>query len=204
MKVFYSVIFFLILTQACNSQPQEQINYRIFGYCDGCEAVLEFGDRTLSAIDTLPDFEEYDPKMKLSGTIYKPDGKTPASDVVLFIYHTNPEGKYPKRGDETGLAKKQGYIRGWVKTDAEGKYTFYTFLPGSYSSNESHIHAVILEPDGKYYFIDDYNFEGDPNFNTSYKRKNRGGSGIVELHKKDQLLIGKRDIILGLNIKDYE
>lgn len=199
------LVLIFILTQVCQAQNEkEKVQYRSFGRCDGCEGVFGYGNRKLQTVDTLPDFLQYEPKLKLSGTIYKPDGKTPASDVILFIYHTNPEGKYPKKGDETGLAGKQGYIRGWIRTDSNGRYTFYTFRPGSYSSNEAHIHAALLEPNGKYYFIDDFNFEGDPYFNTTLARRKWGGSGIIKLKKEGDILEGERNIVLGLNIPGYE
>lgn len=204
MGSLYLLIPCLIIIPACQAQQQDKINYQSYGRCDGCEAVFEYGDQQLTSVDTLPDFEKHEPKIKLTGTIYKPDGKTPASGVVLFIYHTNPEGKYPKKGSEQGLDRKQGYIRGWVKTDSNGRYTFLTFMPGVYSSNEAHIHTALLEPNGRYYFIDDFNFENDPYFKKAAKRKLRGGSGVIKLVEEDNLLVGNRDIFLGLNIEGYE
>ena len=174
------------------------------GPCEGCEAVFEYGDRKLTPVDTLPGFEEKKPKLKITGTIYKKDGKTPAEDVILYIYHTNRDGVYPSRGDEEGWARRHGYIRGWVKTGADGKYTFYTFKPGSYSSNTAHIHSTVLEPNGKYYYIDEYRFKGDPKLeNVSAYIDSRGGSGIVELRKSGGIMVAKRDIILGKNINGY-
>lgn len=204
MQKLIFLFLLVVLVQACYAQQKDEIAYRAFGRCDGCEAVFEYRDKKLTSVDTLPDFEKYDPKIKLTGIIYQPDGKTPAPGVILYVYHTNPEGKYPKKGDETGLAKKQGYIRGWVKTDSNGRYTIYTFLPGSYGSGEAHIHTTVLEPNGKYYYIDDFNFEGDPNFNTTLVRKKWGGSGITELREEGDILWGKRDIILGLNVLNYD
>lgn len=205
MKVLFFLSFLLHFTQLCTGQQsREKLQYRAIGRCDGCEGIFEYGNRKLQPVDTLPDYEQNEPKLKLSGVVYQADGKTPASDVILFIYQTNQAGRYPKKGNETGWAKKQGYIRGWAKTDKDGIYTFYTFMPGSYGSGAAHIHVGVLEPEGKYYFIEDYNFEGDPNLNNGYKSKNRGGSGLVRLQKKGDLLIGERNIFLGLNIPDYE
>jgi protocatechuate 3,4-dioxygenase beta subunit len=174
------------------------------GACQGCEAVFEYDDRTLSATDTLPGFEENTPKLKITGTIYEPDGKTPASDVILYIYHTNHEGVYPTDGDEQGWARRHGYIRGWVKTGADGKYTFYTFKPGSYSSNPAHIHPTILEPNGQYYWLGSYHFSGDPHLTEEHKNSEspRGGSnGILSLKKETGMWVGHRDFILGKNLE---
>lgn len=199
------ILFFIIGIQACG---QTQNNYKLVGNaCEGCEAVLEFGNRKLNAVDTLPLFEQTNPKIKVSGTVYKPDGITPAEGVILYLYHTNRDGIYPTRGDEKGWARKHGYIRGWVKTDQNGEYTFYTFKPGSYptGTETAHIHITVLEPDGRYYWIGSYLFHDDPLRKDRHISKTpRGGSnGILKLKKDGNLLAGSRDIILGKNIPNY-
>ncbi len=178
----------------------------LIGNCEGCEAVFEYGDRVLSNTDTLPGFHQHEPKIKISGTIYEHDGKTPAEGVILYVYHTNRDGEYAKRGNEKGWARSHGYIRTWLKTGEDGTYTFYTFKPGSYSGNPAHIHPIILEPNGKYYWLGSYLFEGDPNLTSSQRNQQnpRGGhNGILELKKEGNLLVGKRDIILGKNMSGY-
>jgi protocatechuate 3,4-dioxygenase beta subunit len=188
-----------------NCQAQE---YELIGTCEGCEAIFEYGDRELSAIDTLVDFPNSGPKLKISGTVYESDEKTPAENVILYIYHTNQEGIYPTKGDEKGWAKRHGYIRGWIKTDKNGKYTFYTLKPGTYPSRNqpAHIHITLLEPNGKYYWINSYYFEDDPLLTDEDKNNSliRGGAAnILNLKKENHLLIGNRDIILGKNVPGY-
>lgn len=173
------------------------------GPCEGCEAVFEYGKQELQPVDTLPEFENNQPKLKLTGTIYHSDGKTPASDVILYVYHIDRTGRYPVKGNEEGWAKRHGYIRGWIKTDGSGRYNFYTLKPGSYDSNPAHIHATVLEPNGRYYYIDDYNFKGDPNLQNHHDEF-QGGSGLVELKKEGNMVVAERDIILGLNVPGYE
>ncbi len=185
-------------------QPRQLVG----GFCEGCEAVFEFGNRKLTAVDTLIDFDQPGPQMKLTGTVYESDGKTPAKDVVLYVYHTNQKGIYPKRGDESRWARRHGYIRGWIKTGSDGKYTFFTLKPGTYPtrSQASHVHVTVLEPNGKYYWIESFYFAGDPLLSKKDRQLSnaRGGSGVVQLKEKDGLLTGKRDIILGKNIPDYD
>ncbi|MTI89011.1 MAG: intradiol ring-cleavage dioxygenase [Balneolaceae bacterium] len=174
------------------------------GPCQGCEAVFEYGNRTLSAVDTLPGFEENKPKLKITGTIYKSDGKTPAENVILYIYQTNREGEYATREDEKGWGRRHGYIRGWIKTGADGKYSFYTFKPGSYGNNPSHIHPIILEPNGKYYWLGSYHFADDPKLTNEDRNIDspRGGSnGILSLKNENGILVGQRDFILGKNLE---
>ncbi|MDD1442058.1 hypothetical protein MEO93_17180 [Dolichospermum sp. ST_sed3] len=182
---------------------------RVGGSCEGCEAVFEYGSKKLAAMDTLPDFNEVGPKLEISGTIYQKDGKTPAKDVILYIYHTDQNGVYPQKGNETGWAKRHGYLRGWIKTNADGKYKFYTLRPASYPNSRApqHIHPVIKEPNRNEYYIDEYLFTDDPFLDEKEKanQQKRGGSGIIALTKKqDGTWVAKRDIILGFNIPNYK
>lgn len=196
------VFILLFLSIGANAQL-------VGGSCEGCEAVFEFGSKKLSRIDTLPDFKEPGPKLEISGTIYQADGKTPAKDVILYIYHTDQKGVYPIKGNETGWAKRHGYLRGWIKTNADGKYKFYTLRPASYPDTRAlqHIHPVIKEPNKNEYYIDEYLFADDPYLDEKEKtnQQKRGGSGIIILTKNtDGTWVGKRDIVLGLNIPNYK
>lgn len=199
-------LFFLLLFP-CGFFVLAEDARLVGGPCEGCEAVFENGEKELTPTDTLPLYEDSGPKLKVTGTIYRPDGKTPAEGVILYFYHTNQKGVYPKRGDEEGWARRHGYLRGWIKTGADGRYTFYTIKPGSYPSRNApaHIHATILEPDGRYYYIDDYNFAGDPllTHGELNQSRPRGGSGIVTLKKDGSTLVAERDIILGKNVPNY-
>lgn len=208
MKLYLMALFVLILHSACQGQQQRSARL-VGGPCEGCEAVFEYGNKKLSPVDTLVDFSEPGPKLKITGTVYQLDGKTPAKDVILYIYHANQDGIYPTRGDETGWARRHGYIRGWIKTAEDGSYTFYTLKPASYPSRteSAHIHITILEPDGKYYWIGSYFFEDDPLLTDKQKSPTSprgGGTGILKLREENDLLAGERDIILGLNVPGYE
>ena len=178
------------------------------GPCEGCEALLEYGNRTLNAMDTLPKFKETEPKLRLTGTVYQADGKTPADGVILYFYQTNREGIYETRGDETGWGRHHGMIRGWVRTGADGKYTVYTFRPGAYPSRSEpeHIHLTVKEPNTIPYYLDSYHFEDDPLLTKTQRAAldNRGGPGIVEPRPEDGMLTIRRDIVLGANIPGYE
>lgn len=211
MHKFIAHLLFLSLISACsNGQDIKMESTRLVGGpCEGCEAVLEFGDQKLDAVDTLPDFHEGGQKIKVSGTIYQSDGEHPAQDVIVYFHHTNQKGIYATKGNETGWGKRHGYNRGWIKTDEDGKYTIYTIKPGAYPSGTlpAHIHATLLEPNGKYYYIDEYHFKGDSLLSQeqAHPPSPRGGhSGLLDLKKKGDLWVGHRDIILGKNVPDYQ
>jgi protocatechuate 3,4-dioxygenase beta subunit len=205
-KLILNILLFLVFT---GFAQEYQSNRLIGGPCEGCEAVFEYGDLKLNPIDTLPDFQDPGMQIKITGTIYKPDGKIPAEGVILYIYHTDQHGIYATRGDEKGWARRHGYIRGWIRTDRGGKYTFYTLKPGTYPdrSSPAHIHPVLLEPDGSYYWLGSYHFAGDPLLTEKeiHPRSPRGGSsGLLELKKEGNLMVGNRDIILGKNVPGYD
>jgi protocatechuate 3,4-dioxygenase beta subunit len=193
--------------QAKKSTPQNEI--KVGGRCEGCEAIYEsyVSFDKLSYIDTLPDFNEQGPKIEISGVIYQPDGKTPAAGIILYVYHTDQAGLYSKRGNETGWGKRHGYIRGWMKTNEQGQYKFYTLVPASYpnSTNPKHIHPTIKEPGKTEYWIDEFVFDDDPLLPGKERNKTDpvGGSGVLKSTMKDGMLRANRDIILGLNVADY-
>jgi len=203
---FLLIAWCTLISTTCQSQdtPSGKL---VGGPCQGCEAIFEYGDKILTPVDRLPEFEQTEPKLKLSGTVFEKDGKTPASNVILYIYQTNRGGVYPKKGNEKGWAKRHGYIRGWIKTDNDGKYTFYTFRPGAYPSRrvQEHIHIIVKEADKNEYYIDGFFFDDDPLLTDRIRNnaRKRGGSGIFMPIMKRGMLTIERDIILGQNIPDY-
>ena len=208
MKDVQAFALIILLAGGFQAQHERPVPRLIGGPCEGCEAVFEFGDTVLAPEATLPDYNNPGLKMKLTGSIYEPDGKTPAANVILYVYHTNQEGVYETRGGETGWARRHGYIRGWIKTDETGTYTFYTLKPGVYPNRSlpAHIHGTILEPDGSYYWIDEWHFKGDPLLKVKEEPVGSayGGSGIVELRREGDLLVAVRDVVLGKNVPGYK
>lgn len=203
------LICLFTLTACSQNQKEDKTLKGIGGPCEGCEAVFEspVPVEQLSWIDTLPDFNEPGPKMMISGTIYQADGKTPAQGVVLFIYHTDQGGNYTNKYNEKGWARRQGYIRGWMKTNEKGQYRFYTLRPASYPNSNAlqHIHPTIKEPGKNEYWIDDFIFDDDPFLTPeiSKEHQQRGGDGIIKLKQEKGILIGERNIHLGKNIPGY-
>jgi protocatechuate 3,4-dioxygenase beta subunit len=74
---------------------------------------------------------------------------SPAANAVVFAYHTDRAGLYDKR--ENGPHSWR--LRGWAKTDADGRFTFETIRPGSYpnSNNPPHVHFTAFLPNGERY-----------------------------------------------------
>ena len=206
---FYLVLFIFALTFSCKGQSSSEQEREVGGPCEDCVALLDYKELDLNptSTDTLPKFLETEPKLKITGTVYESDGKTPAKDIILYVYHVDRNGIYKPSDNPVSWERRHGQYRGWLKTDEDGTFSFYTFRPTSYpgSSEPQHIHIYVKEPHTIPYYIDSYLFESDPSLTEAKKRseKNRGGSGIIKLEENNGLWTANRDIILGLNIPDY-
>jgi protocatechuate 3,4-dioxygenase beta subunit len=200
-----------LLVYACPAQQQLSespiADRPVGGPCEGCEALYEVGELPLHPIDTLPGFGEYEPKLRLEGTVFEKDGRTPAAGIILYVYQTGPDGIYQLRGNETGWARRHGMYRGWVKTGQDGRYAFYTFRPGAYPNRTDpvHIHLTVKEPGLEPYYLDDFLFDDDPRLTKAERNHlpDRGGSGIVRPIVRNGLQAATRNLILGRNIPGY-
>ena len=134
-------------------------------------------------------------RLVIRGVVYEPDGETPADGVILYVYHTNAEGIYEKRGDETGNGRRHGHLRGWLETDTAGRYEILTIRPGSYPGRDAaqHIHVTVQEPDGTpEYWIPSFKFADDPHLDADPDAAN-----VLRLERgPDGLWRGERDIVL--------
>lgn len=96
--------------------------------------------------------------MEISGTVYRVDGKTPASGVTMFVYHTDATGHYDPQDDP--FAPR---IRGWLRTGSDGRYTFRSIRPAPYPnhSEPAHIHVHIWSDTMPEHFLPEYWFSDD-------------------------------------------
>lgn len=138
--------------------------------------------------------------MIISGTIYLPDGKTPAQGAILSVWQTDAKGYYIEGGG--GAGELHPRLHGRMKTGTDGRYEFRGIKPGQYPSHTTpaHVHAHISAPDFPEYALV-YYFEGDDLIteeNRSKLNSNHGGTpSIISLTKNENgILIGHRDIIL--------
>ncbi|HEX8130043.1 MAG TPA: hypothetical protein VF527_13150 [Pyrinomonadaceae bacterium] len=195
-------------TQPALFEPRAETKGRVGGSCEGCEAIYEGMPSRLDWETRIAAATEPGEPLEASGVIYQPDGRTPAPGVILYVYHTDARGIYAPAPDATGHARRHGHLRGWVKTNARGEYKFVSIKPASYPNSNipSHIHPIIKEADKNEYYIDLWEFEGDPFLTESERsrRRNIGGSGVVRLTRSaGGVWLARRDITLGLNVQNY-
>ena len=204
------ILLLTVFTISCKGQSNSEVERKVGGPCEDCEALLDYKilNITPKATDTLPGFFKNEPKLKITGTIFKKDRKTPAENVLIYLYQVDRDGVYKPSKNPLGWENRHGQYRGWLKTGKDGKFTFYTFRPAPYPemSEPEHIHIYIKETNTIPYYIDNYLFESDPTLTDDKKKseKNRGGSGIIKLEKENGIWTANRNIILGLNIPNYK
>lgn len=179
------------------------------GPCDNCNIMFE-GIPSLDKINsetTIASKAEPGERMEISGTVYLKDGKTPAKDIILYAYHTNAAGLYQPSDTQT-LGKRNGRLRGWVKTNSEGKFSIASIRPAPYpnATIPAHIHFLVKEPRKIVYYIDEVWFTDDKLVTEKLKQaaEKRGGDLIIPLIKNDKgIWLGNLTITLGLNIPGY-
>ena len=160
--------------------------------------------RKLSSSTVIAPPGEPGERLVISGTVFRADGRTPAPGVVVYAYHTNAAGIYPKRGNERGYARWHGYLRGWVRSDARGRYEFRTIRAATYPSRvePAHVHLEVRTPNGREYDLTAIVDSADPLVTPEYRRlaariNTRGGEGIVPFRRDSAgVWHARRDIVL--------
>jgi protocatechuate 3,4-dioxygenase beta subunit len=182
----------------------------IGGACDICDLMYE-GMPPFENINwetTIANENEPGDKMEISGTVFMPDGKTPAKNIILYIYHTDAKGYYAPSDTQT-VGVRNGHLRGWVKTSDKGKFKFHSIRNAPYPNRNipAHIHIIVKEPKKTRYYIDEVWYDDDPLVTKKLRNEaeKRGGDLIIHLAKNNAgVWTGNLNIVLGLNIPDYK
>jgi len=164
--------------------------------------IYDYSEKKLNNTDTIPGFTSKQNKVKISGIVYESDGVTPAKNVILYICQAGEDGYYElKRYNK----KRYVYHRGWIKTNDDGQYNFYTFVPGTVTRSKDlkQIHLVVKESKKTEYDMEAFLFDNDPALTSSCRLKIEKFSNtnrILKLDEKEGICIAKRDIILNKDI----
>ena len=201
----------------CNGQTKTESNQNeiktdknklIGGGCDGCELMYVGMPKVISSEHTSNGWDEGKQKLILTGKVFQLDGRTPASDVVIYYWHTDDSGLYSSNDQTPKQAKEHGKLRGWVKSDKSGNYTIKTSRPDAYPNDNipQHIHLSIKEPDIINEYYADLYFDDDPLYlkhKKKYGKLDRAGTEILRIVLDGNIQIAEHNIVLGLNIPDY-
>lgn len=179
----------------------------IGGPCDGCEIMYQGIPEEIDDTDTSSGWQNGEPRILITGKVFRSDGITPASGVIIYYWQTDERGIYSPKKDQPNQDTRHGHIRGWMKTDTDGEYHLYTSRPAPYPGRDipAHIHILIKEPDLNEYYIDDLVFDDDPLLSNTWRHaaENRGGSGVLRLINGPDFQVAEKNIILGLHIPNH-
>lgn len=193
-------VFIALMTLSVSVQAQnviKQSELEDLSYLDR-HPIYDYNLDQISSTDSIPDFESKNQKLKITGTIYESDGKTPASGVILYIEHADEDGDFDLRKLDD---KRYTHHRGWIKTDASGQYTFYTFIPGGdrrYNQLQQ-LFPTVKDGAKEFYNLESFLFDSDPLLTKSCRKKisKKGdASRILKPIKKDGLLVVEKNIVL--------
>lgn len=196
-----SIAFFLVNFCGINAQESSE---NIPADYKKRHAIYDYSEKELNNTDSIPDFESKSNPLIISGTVFLSDGITPAKDVILYIDQADENGNYELK---TQFKKRYVHHRGWVKTDANGAYTFYTFIPGAdrYSNALKTINLVIKEPNKTEYNGYNFIFDDDPLLKKSCRKRmaRNGVDSILKPVKKETILVAVKNIVLETDSPSY-
>lgn len=194
LRIFGMVLFLgSVAGAAAQTEPV------IGGPCEGCELVFVGMPEVIGSSSRIAPQGEPGEPLVLDGIVRDADG-TPVPGVIVYAYQTNSRGIYPK------AATRHGALRGWARSDAQGRYRFETIRPGAYPSRNipQHIHMHVIEPGRATYYIDDITFSDDPLLTDARRAQlqpGRGGAGESRPQRDARgVWQMRRDIIIGRSI----
>lgn len=115
--------------------------------------------QALSSVARIAPEGEPGTPLVIHGRVVGSDGQSATAGAVVFAYHTDREGLY----DQRSAGPHSWRLRGWVRTDAEGRFEFRTMRPGSYPSRSvpAHVHFTVFH-NGSRFHAGELRFADDP------------------------------------------
>jgi protocatechuate 3,4-dioxygenase beta subunit len=132
----------------------------------------------------------------MSGRVIDSTTCQPLKGATVDVWQANAEGRYDNDDPKNPPDPDKFLLRGQMKTDKDGRYSFDTILPAPYSAGRAmrarHIHYIVSYPGYEPLTTQCY-FEGDKFTETDPLVRR---SLIVRLDEKGKRKAGAFDIVL--------
>jgi protocatechuate 3,4-dioxygenase beta subunit len=155
---------------------------------------------TTASVTNMVSSDEPGDRLVIHGTVFGPDGKTPVTNALVRVFHTDASGLY-SRETSNAEGERNPRLQASLRTDSRGRYEIHTIMPGRYPGGKSpaHVHMSITPPGGHEHHAT-FSFAGDPALTAEdYERHGRDGtfSSVRPAERgPDGLLRCQRDIRL--------
>lgn len=155
--------------------------------------------QSLTNVGVVPNYDSKEIPFKISGALYMSDGVTPAKNYILTINQANEKGDFivDKNGNLITAAS--------MITDSDGKYTFYTFVPGN-DRRYNRLQEIFMKvetPTGNTYAMPTLLFDTDPMLTKRCRKqiaKRSDASRILKLVSENDKHYVKRNMVLNLDL----
>ena len=144
------------------------------------------------------------PALEVTGQVFAPDGVTPAPGVTVYAYQTGIDGRYARTSGDPPR------IRGWMTTDATGRYAFRTIRPGAYPGETvpAHIHFQLWGGGWPTQYSEDVNFADDERLTERERERSRKlgrfGPIVTAVRGDDGVLRATHDLRLKSKAEELE
>lgn len=115
----------------------------------------------------------------------------PVAGALVYLYQTSAEGWYASDG--VHVAGNSGDARharlfGYVRTDANGRFTVSTVRPGSYPGGDlpAHVHVAIRPRGADAARVTEIQFDDDPKLTPEWRERARLAGCIVAAVERDE------------------
>jgi catechol 1,2-dioxygenase len=134
-------------------------------------------------------------RVRIRGTVFGPDCKTPLSKALVDVWHADAKGNYHG-------ANESYRLRGQILTNERGEYEFDSVKPGNYGDlsgmRPAHFHMTISSP-GHEPLTTQLYFKGDPYLGHDMCGPDCHSDDphrIIELARQPKGLLGTFDVVL--------